>query len=513
MAKIDLFLSLEESMIGVLMPKWQRVASRLSSQIIRAIERNDMAALDKILYSFDTAALFKGDLKKLLALSTSAVLFGAANARGSAKNTSFAKAGGVPEIVTPSMKQFQLMLGEADKTIRKEMVRLIEFALQEQKRREDEKIIKAALVRSVEEMLASGVTRAGEAMVQLTAQLHTSRLSAYGFLVESQVMGYDRYQVNEQLDNRTCQICRMMHGKTFDVAPAFDKLDSLLRIDDPQDLKQLSPWPKQDANSLSRIAGMDEGDLVSAGWNTPPYHPGCRGLLVKVGTAPPMTIPVTRPPVQQDLPIDVPLVAEKPVVNADKLLEDAREYVLSQQAKIGEGIEFAVVYDDTTGEVLARIKGGKNVISWSDADGIKMKDKILVHNHPLSGGSLSVTDLYSMYKFDMKEVIAVSDTGGIFRAKRVEAFPGGDWRRILYIGDTFRSYCESYFWKLYQQGKVTREEAVLMYKHVPNVILHRQKAIDYLVTGGREAEILERLGGKAFVDKVIADAWGNSPMF
>jgi len=123
-------------------------------------------------------------------------------------------------------------------------------------------------------------------MVKMISSLHTSRLSAYGFTLEADMQQVDVYAVSEQLDTKTCPVCRIMHGKTFKVSHAKDTLDQILWLDDPEQIKALQTWPKKDMASLEELRGLTEEELVERNWHIPPYHPWCRGLLVHVGSVP-----------------------------------------------------------------------------------------------------------------------------------------------------------------------------------------------------------------------------------
>lgn len=127
----------------------------------------------------------------------------------------------------------------------------------------------------------------GNAQMNLISSLHTSRVSAYGFTAEANVLGLDEYQINEQLDNRICPVCRTMHGKRFKVTDARKLLEVVLRTQDPDQLKSLQPWPKQTKEAVAEMASLTPEEMVARGWHIPPFHPGCRGLLVRVGKAPP----------------------------------------------------------------------------------------------------------------------------------------------------------------------------------------------------------------------------------
>ena len=121
-----------------------------------------------------------------------------------------------------------------------------------------------------------------EQLLQLVSGLHTSRLSAFGFTIEASVTGVTSYAISAQLDNRVCPVCEYMHGKEFQVDDATDALGEILKADDPEALRTLQPWPKQDDQNMSEFYEMTPAELVDRNWHIPPYHPNCRCLLVKV---------------------------------------------------------------------------------------------------------------------------------------------------------------------------------------------------------------------------------------
>lgn len=126
----------------------------------------------------------------------------------------------------------------------------------------------------------------GDKMLQLVSGLHTSRVSAYGFTAEADVLGVDRYAISEQLDNRACPVCRAMHGRTFNVNRARATLETIFNVEDPDELRYLQPWPSQDQENVEAMKNMSEAELTSRNWHIPPYHPYCRGLLVHVTKVP-----------------------------------------------------------------------------------------------------------------------------------------------------------------------------------------------------------------------------------
>jgi len=147
-------------------------------------------------------------------------------------------------------------------------------------------VLKAAKKPSALLPFASFMTAEGSALFNVASSLHTSRLSAFGYTAEAEYLGITTYQINEQLDGRTCPVCSLMHKKTFKVSDARALLDTVIRTQDPDELKSLQPWPSQSSQALAEMSTLTESELVSRGWHVPPFHPRCRGLLSKVGTVP-----------------------------------------------------------------------------------------------------------------------------------------------------------------------------------------------------------------------------------
>lgn len=373
---VRLFLSLEESLANRLVPKWHKTATWLTQQIVAALKKDDLHRVDQLIESVSTAGLYSGEAKYLKHISLSALLFGAAQVTGNAKSTMYAREKTAPTILTPAMRQLKIFMGEGDKAIKRELERTVQYALEA---REQVKITKAApLVKTMDEIIQQGADRAGERIINVTASLHTSRLSSYGFTVEAEVQGYDYYAINEQLDIRICPVCREMHGKVFPVAAAHDRLDRLLRVEDPADLKVLAPWPKQDQASVDRLKGMSPGDISAAGWDTPPYHPGCRGLLSRTDKVPDLE-DFTRPVGVYPPPTEPANPYLPPVESAQRALNEIGDMkVLSQGTFKTESEFFETLFGmDKKGvqEKLSRLVEDSEI--YMAVRGTTLRNKIL----------------------------------------------------------------------------------------------------------------------------------------
>ena len=124
-----------------------------------------------------------------------------------------------------------------------------------------------------------GAVNHGNVLVNYAVALHSTRVSAYGFVSMASLTGISHYEIDEQLDNRICPVCRMMDGNSFKVDDVKDHLKHIVGVTDPDILKELAPWPKQDPKSLLELSTMTREELLNRGLASPPFHPLCRGLL------------------------------------------------------------------------------------------------------------------------------------------------------------------------------------------------------------------------------------------
>jgi hypothetical protein len=184
----------------------------------------------------------------------------------------------------------------------------------------------------------SSVRGNGEAYINITSSLHTSRLGGWGFLQEAKFRGISKYQVSEQLDSRTCKVCQTMHGRVFDVGPADQKLNNWLSVDNLQQFKSIAPFPSQSASSIKSLASMQSSEIAGKGWDTPPYHPRCRGILVELGAVP-VKQPVRPQAVAQPeaLPAQGATVAEYELTHAEVAAIEEKYGVKIVNEFYGEG--------------------------------------------------------------------------------------------------------------------------------------------------------------------------------
>ncbi len=119
----------------------------------------------------------------------------------------------------------------------------------------------------------------GDALLGMASSLHSSRLSTWGFTAEAEARGIARYRLTAVLDNRTSPFCRdIADGREFEVEMARSKIVEALSADDPQDLREIQPWPEQGAEAIANYKEMDDAALEQLGFGIPPFHPWCRTM-------------------------------------------------------------------------------------------------------------------------------------------------------------------------------------------------------------------------------------------
>jgi hypothetical protein len=114
------------------------------------------------------------------------------------------------------------------------------------------------------------------------ANLVTSRLASYGFLSEAKADGTTTYKLSAILDDSVCPVCEALDGTEFDVDKALARVEMTLSMDDPEDLKVAAPWPDQSKDGVGEIDQSTAEELQAMGYDAPPFHPGCRCILVTV---------------------------------------------------------------------------------------------------------------------------------------------------------------------------------------------------------------------------------------
>lgn len=202
-----------------------------------------------------------------------------------------------------------------------------------------------------------------DAYWQLIASVFTARSRTYGQLSGFAEAGIDTFQFESVLDERTSEVCRFMHGRTFSTPRALQGYVDSAASDDPEAIKDFQPWGSVgkapdgtkgiyigsgEGRALAatitssglgtQSAGkykpaMSDGEMDAAGFSAPPLHGHCRSTIIPVfGDVGEQ--PVAPPPVQAPAapPPPPPVVAPTPAAVPTAAPRDDAEAALARAA-------------------------------------------------------------------------------------------------------------------------------------------------------------------------------------
>jgi hypothetical protein len=284
--KDEAFIDLELSLYKEINPRWIKIYKRIRKGLANAIRNNRLDYAQDIINSINSKRLYVGKIKKINLLMKSGLFFGASRVTSDTKNL-YVKSPNAIAMSILASRQFRLQLDNLTRNIRINLTELVatlhnQVLLENQQLKADSKVkvLKEKTPINLLNVLDKEASRIGSASIHIASSLQMSRVAGYGFSFEAYTRGITTYDISEVMDKRTCPVCRRMDGMTFVVEDALVKLDMLIRITDPEELKLLAPFPKQDKDSLKLMDAMDSRELRDRGWDTPPFHPRCRGVLV-----------------------------------------------------------------------------------------------------------------------------------------------------------------------------------------------------------------------------------------
>ena len=283
---VESFLVLEKSLSNRIARQWTRNTEGAMNQIIAHVNRGEFEQAIDLCSDLSMAETAENNQRFTEFVGMQATLFGASRlTHGRVSSTEFAKAQQQPEEVTrASTAMVEMLGGTATESVCKVAQELISRERADQQEEAVKSEVSKDSTTGFVRKFQTSVRGNGKAFIDIGSSLHTSRLSSWGFTKEANFRGITHYQVSEQLDSRTCPVCRTMHGRKFPVGPAQTKLENHMSITDMNELKSIAPWPKQNASAVKALGEMSNSKIQQNGWDTPPYHPLCRGVLVPQGT-------------------------------------------------------------------------------------------------------------------------------------------------------------------------------------------------------------------------------------
>lgn len=284
--KNEAFIAIEEQLAAKLFEEWQRSTVEVRREIRAALEAERFEDAHDLVSELTFDEVCENLQPFIERMVYTAILFGVSQADENVP-LDISSNGDLDSIVPLAVRGLssQLCL-VATARLQDLLHRAIESERNEDKQGllfDPFKIIKAADV-PLAERLNAAVAGTGKQLIDIGANLTTSRLSSYGFMYEANRQGATSYQISEILDKRTCPFCQGIHGKIFKLAPAKDRMESILRVQDPNELKTLAPFPPQKIADINAYADMSNAELQALGYDVPPFHPRCRGLLQKRGS-------------------------------------------------------------------------------------------------------------------------------------------------------------------------------------------------------------------------------------
>lgn len=301
------FLALEASLTHRLQATYSSLTSRLVGTMGEAVRLEEFNKARSYLDQIDFDDVYTLNEDYIRYVSYVAMLFGASRVTDDPVNSAVGL-GFEKDLIEQVMGSFRIFLQvNAEEKIKGYALQLIAKKETPDPPRPPQppepgylgSVMKASQKKSAIRPFESFVNDYGKAFFNTASSLHTSRLAAYGYTAEAGYLGITEYQIDEQLDGRTCPVCNYMNGKVFSVSDARNLLDTVVRTQDPDEIKNLQPWPNQSRASMAEFTSLSDDKLVSRGWHVPPFHPRCRGLLSKASSKAMTTSAVSPTPTKQ----------------------------------------------------------------------------------------------------------------------------------------------------------------------------------------------------------------------
>lgn len=125
-----------------------------------------------------------------------------------------------------------------------------------------------------------------------SAVVNRSRTS--GVLYAMQDAGFEIYQILTAGDDAVCDVCEHMAGQQFSIQESIDTLEGTFELENPEDLKDITPWLgwdekdgepfyKDSEGKRHGVGNMSSAELQKNGIGQPPFHGLCRCTIVLVG--------------------------------------------------------------------------------------------------------------------------------------------------------------------------------------------------------------------------------------
>lgn len=374
------YIDLEEMLTQRLVGTWGSISRQVYRQVATALKNNDFGLAIDIANDLDLTPIGEENQGFMQTVFSGCVEHGASVA-----------ANGVPRMparaFSPEIKNVvtQVMLTMEHSATLQMRKRLLQLIAGTKAKYEQDTIQKADPIRDFVSFDLDG-----SRYMQMISALHTSRLSGWGFVAESQMLSQTTYRLSAMLDKRTSKFCRLIDGKVFTVESAAPVLEAAVYTDDPEALKAIQPWPDQSKLSMERISKMSTDELVSHRMHVPPFHPNCRTMMVRVSQR-------FKPADVKERPAELPehLSTLDDFTSLGIKLPEADLGVWNDYVKINPAQSLSTLYGLNFKELAGKVLGrkaisidAKSVIRWS-YNGVRVNyDPLLAQVELQSGESL-----------------------------------------------------------------------------------------------------------------------------
>ena len=140
--------------------------------------------------------------------------------------------------------------------------------------------------------------------------------------------------------------------------------------------------------------------------------------------------------------------------------------------------ETAVVYDNN-GKVLFRKYGTEEDVSFTPLEFLKLKGKVVTHNHP-SGGSLSVGDIFLLRLSKASEVrVATEKCVYYMRLPKTWDSRIKSKKDIKAEREKIQKEIKGKYQQMYLNGEITKAERFQMFSDETNKIFAERFGIEY----------------------------------
>lgn len=282
------FLDLENGLTRRAVSEWDRIWLPLRKELRQALTARNWVAVDRLIDQLSTDRLIPACSRYAQTVGLSSLLLGASRL----SDVHTARVGKSPPLLQLRNGVTQWGYGvarNASQLLRRQLH--VAAALLEHEAVQDQQKVEKAVQQRFDfdteaDALLDSAAKAGPQMFNLASSLLVSRLSSYGFLLEAKMRGLQQYMVSEVMDDHTCPVCEVMNGQVFPIAAGLAHSETVLSAEDPDSLRSVAPWPSQSKASVADLADSSPEDLVAGGLALPPYHPGCRGIVVSADVPP-----------------------------------------------------------------------------------------------------------------------------------------------------------------------------------------------------------------------------------